>query len=53
MPTTKAVLCRRVIGIRANGVDGDLAMLAPPFIVTEAEIDEIVNRFGAALEIVT
>jgi len=37
----------------ANGVDGDLAMLAPPFIVTEAEIDEIVNRFGAALEIVT
>jgi len=33
----------------ANGVDGDLIMLAPPFIVTEAEIDEIVRRFQAAL----
>jgi len=28
----------------ANGVDGDLVMLAPPFIVTEKEIDEIVTR---------
>ena len=33
----------------ANGVDGDLVMLAPPFIVTEAEIDEIVTRFQVAL----
>ena len=29
--------------------NGDLAMLAPPFIVTEDEIDEIVQRFGRAL----
>jgi adenosylmethionine-8-amino-7-oxononanoate aminotransferase len=33
----------------ADGTSGDLAMLAPPFIVTEAEIDEIVSRFGRAL----
>jgi adenosylmethionine-8-amino-7-oxononanoate aminotransferase len=29
---------------------GDFVMLAPPFIVTPAELDEIVARFGAALE---
>jgi adenosylmethionine-8-amino-7-oxononanoate aminotransferase len=34
---------------QADGVDGDLAMLAPPFIVTHEEIDLIVQRFGAAL----
>jgi adenosylmethionine-8-amino-7-oxononanoate aminotransferase len=34
----------------ANGVDGDLVMLAPPFVVTEEEIDEIVARFAGALE---
>ena len=34
----------------ANGVDGDLVMIAPPFIVTESEIDEIVRRFQAALK---
>lgn len=33
----------------ADGVNGDLAMLAPPFIVTEEEIDEIVERFSRAL----
>jgi adenosylmethionine-8-amino-7-oxononanoate aminotransferase len=33
----------------ANGVDGDLAMIAPPFIVSESEIDEIVRRFQRAL----
>lgn len=32
------------------GGDGDLAMLAPPFTVTEQEIDEIVLRFKKALE---
>ena len=36
----------------ANGVDGDLVMLAPPFIVTEKEIDEIVRRFQTALNAV-
>ena len=29
--------------------DGDLVMLAPPFVITEAEIDEIVTRFEQAL----
>ena len=34
----------------ADGTNGDLVMVAPPFIVTEQEIDEIVLRFTAALE---
>ncbi|MFN2399966.1 MAG: aspartate aminotransferase family protein [Gemmatimonadaceae bacterium] len=34
----------------ANGVDGDLVMLAPPFIITVEEVDEIVRLFGAALK---
>ena len=34
----------------ANGKDGDLVMLAPPFTVTDAEIGEIVTRFTAALD---
>ena len=35
---------------QADGVNGDLAMLAPPYIVTEPELDEIVTRCSAALE---
>jgi adenosylmethionine-8-amino-7-oxononanoate aminotransferase len=34
---------------QADGVNGDLAMLAPPFVVSHEEIDLIVQRFGAAL----
>ena len=37
---------------QANGTDGDLAMLAPPFIVSEEEIEEIVTRFARALQLV-
>jgi len=33
----------------ADGTNGDLVMLAPPFIVTEGEIDEVVERFTRAL----
>jgi adenosylmethionine-8-amino-7-oxononanoate aminotransferase len=33
----------------ADGVNGDLVMLAPPFVVTEPEIDEMVERFARAL----
>ena len=33
----------------ADGENGDLVMLAPPFIVLESEIDEIVLRFKTAL----
>ncbi len=32
----------------ADGVNGDLVMLAPPFIIGEAEIDQIVDRFTKA-----
>ena len=35
---------------QADGINGDLVMLAPPFVITEGEIDEIVIRFKAALE---
>lgn len=34
----------------ADGINGDLAMLAPPFIISEPEIDELVARFTRALE---
>ena len=34
----------------ADGTNGDLVMLAPPFVITEAEIGEIVTRFVRALE---
>jgi adenosylmethionine-8-amino-7-oxononanoate aminotransferase len=35
---------------QANGTDGDLVMLAPPFVISDEEIDEIVVRFGEAME---
>lgn len=38
---------------QADGVNGDLVLLAPPFVITEAEIDEIVTRFRSALEDMT
>ncbi len=34
----------------ADGTSGDLAMIAPPFIITDDEIGEIVSRFTTALE---
>jgi adenosylmethionine-8-amino-7-oxononanoate aminotransferase len=34
---------------QADGVNGDLAMLAPPFVVSPEEIDLLVQRFGHAL----
>ncbi len=34
----------------ADGTSGDLAMIAPPFIVTDEEIGEMVSRFTTALE---
>ena len=33
----------------ANGVDGDAVMLAPPFVVTEAELDEMVDVLDRVL----
>jgi len=37
----------------ADGTNGDFVMLAPPFVITEDEIDEIVNRFILTLETMT
>jgi adenosylmethionine-8-amino-7-oxononanoate aminotransferase len=34
----------------ADGTNGDLVMVAPPFIITEDEIDEIVTRLTKALK---
>jgi len=50
---TRAALDARLIvwpnvGHR-NGTDGDLVMLAPPFTVTDEEIDTIVERLGQAI----
>ena len=35
---------------QADGTDGDLAVLAPPFIISEDEIGELVRRFAQALD---
>lgn len=35
----------------AGGTDGDLAMLAPPFSITDEEIGELVSRFARAVEL--
>jgi adenosylmethionine-8-amino-7-oxononanoate aminotransferase len=35
----------------ADGVRGDLAMLAPPFVITEEEIDEMIALFTRALHV--
>jgi len=34
----------------ATGTDGDAIMLAPPFVVTEAEIDEMAEILDGALQ---
>jgi adenosylmethionine-8-amino-7-oxononanoate aminotransferase len=36
----------------ADGENGDLVMLAPPFVITEAEIDQIIERLVYAYETV-
>ena len=33
----------------ANGTDGDLVLLAPPFVIAENEIDQIVERLAMAI----
>ncbi|MDX2122925.1 MAG: aminotransferase class III-fold pyridoxal phosphate-dependent enzyme [Gemmatimonadota bacterium] len=35
---------------QADGTNGDLSCLAPPFVIEESEIDELVRRFTVALE---
>ena len=36
---------------QADGTNGDLVCLAPPFVVTDAEMDEMIARFGRALDV--
>ena len=36
---------------QANGVDGDLCCLAPPFVIDEGELDELLKRLAAAVEV--
>jgi adenosylmethionine-8-amino-7-oxononanoate aminotransferase len=38
------------MGGTIDGIRGDHVLVAPPFIVTEAQIDEIVDRLGNALD---
>ena len=38
------------MGGTIDGVRGDHVLLAPPFIATEAEVDEIVSRLGEAVD---
>jgi adenosylmethionine-8-amino-7-oxononanoate aminotransferase len=34
---------------QANGEDGDLVLVAPPFVITESEIDELVTRLESTI----
>jgi adenosylmethionine-8-amino-7-oxononanoate aminotransferase len=36
----------------ADGLDGDLILLGPPFVVTEAELSQISEKLAAAIEVV-
>ena len=45
----RGLLCYAMAGT-IDGRTGDHAMLAPPFIVTAAQIEEIVGRFAEAVE---
>jgi adenosylmethionine-8-amino-7-oxononanoate aminotransferase len=38
------------MGGTVDGVQGDHILLAPPFIVAAAQVDEIVDRLGRALD---
>jgi len=39
------------VGGNVDGERGDVAILAPPYIATDEELDEIVRRFGVGLEL--
>jgi adenosylmethionine-8-amino-7-oxononanoate aminotransferase len=38
------------MGGTIDGRQGDHAILAPPYIVTPTQVDDIVERFGAAVD---
>ena len=48
----KAGLMCYPMGGTLDGVQGDHVLLAPPFIVEEAQLDELVSKLGAALDAV-
>ncbi len=48
----KAGLMCYPMGGTLDGVQGDHVLLAPPFIVGEAQLDELVSKLGAALDTV-
>ena len=48
----KAGLMCYPMGGTLDGVQGDHVLLAPPFILEEAQLDELVSKFGTALEAV-
>jgi len=41
------------MGGAADGTRGDHVLLAPPFIVSEAQLDEIVEKLARAVKVVT
>ena len=45
----RGLLCYPMGGT-IDGRHGDHVLLAPPFIVTDAELEEIVARLGAAID---
>ena len=47
----RAGLCVYPMGGTIDGVRGDHVLLAPPYIVRETELDEIVARLAQAIDI--
>ena len=37
----------------ANGIDGDVVVLGPPFVITDAELELVAERLGEAVESAT
>jgi len=48
----KAGLMCYPMGGTLDGVQGDHVLLAPPFILEKAQLDELVSKLGTALEAV-
>ena len=56
--TESVVAAARAAGVlvysgtgNANGTDGDQILLGPPFVVTDAELERIVEVLGTAIEV--
>ena len=55
--TERVVAAARSAGVllysgtgNANGTDGDQLLLGPPFVVTDGELEQIVDVLGTAIE---